>query len=83
MGEAIAVATKLFWRGYDQTSLTDLTGALSIGPASFYFAFGSKEALFREVVERYIAFRIDAFGRVFEAPTIRAALTPCSAAIST
>ncbi len=57
MEEAVASATTLFWRGYDRTSLTDLTGALGIAPASFYFAFGSKEALFRQVVDRYVAFR--------------------------
>ena len=52
--DAMGTATKLFWRGYDRTSLSDLTGALGIGAASFYFAFESKEALFRRVVERYI-----------------------------
>ena len=67
--EAVAAATKLFWRGYDRTSLTDLTGALGIGSASFYFAFGSKEALFRLVVDRYIAFQADAFERAFQAAT--------------
>jgi len=69
MEEAIAAATKLFWRGYDRTSLTDLTGALDICPASFYFAFGSKEALFRRVVDRYIAFLDEAFERAFQAST--------------
>ena len=72
MEEAVATATKLFWRGYDRTSLTDLTGALGIGPASFYFAFGSKEALFRRVVDRYIAFQADAFERAFQASTTSA-----------
>ena len=72
MSEAIASATKLFWRGYDRTSLTDLTGALGIAPASFYFAFGSKEALFREVVDRYLVFQAEAFERAFQAPTTAA-----------
>ncbi len=65
--EAIDAATKLFWRGYDRTSLTDLTGALGIGAASFYFAFESKEALFRRVVERYIALLDEAYERAFQA----------------
>ena len=73
MEEAVSAATRLFWRGYDRTSLTDLTDALGIGPASFYFAFGSKEALFRRVVDRYIAFQADAFERAFQATTSRAA----------
>ena len=69
MEEAISSATKLFWRGYDRTSLTDLTGALGIGAASFYFAFGSKEALFRQVVGRYIASLNKAYEKAFQAPT--------------
>ncbi len=71
MEEALATAARLFWRGYDQTSLTDLTGAMGIAPASFYFAFGSKEALFRLVVDRYTAFQAEAFDRAFQAPTTR------------
>ena len=45
---------RLFWQqGYDGTSLTDLTAAMDIRPASFYAAFNSKEALFLEALERY------------------------------
>ena len=65
---------RLFWQGYDRTSLTDLTGALGVGPASFYFAFGSKEALFRQVVERYLATREQIFEAAFETGTTRAAV---------
>ncbi len=72
--EAVAVAAKLLWRGYDRTSLHDLTGALGIAPASFYFAFGSKEALFRQCVERYLVIRERAFEAAFQAPTSRAAV---------
>ena len=67
--EAIGTATTLFWRGYDQTSLADLTGALGIGSASFYFAFESKEKLFREVVNRYIASLEDAYEDAFRQAT--------------
>ncbi|WP_414441466.1 TetR/AcrR family transcriptional regulator [Burkholderia sp. 22PA0106] len=56
---AVDTATDLFWRqGYEGTSLSDLTGALGITPPSFYHAFGSKEALFRTVLERYGATRL-------------------------
>ena len=69
--EAIGIATTLFWRGYDRTSLTDLTGALGIGAASFYFAFGSKEKLFREVVGRYVAALEEAYQDAFRNSTNR------------
>ena len=69
MEQAIGAATKLFWQGYDRTSLTDLTGTLGIGAASFYFAFESKEALFRQVVGRYIAFLEEAYVKALQAPT--------------
>jgi AcrR family transcriptional regulator len=52
--KALETATELFWRkGYEGTSLSDLTEAIGITPPSFYFAFKSKEALFKQVVERY------------------------------
>lgn len=45
-----------FWRhGYEATSVSDLTTAMGIAPASLYAAFGSKEELFREAVTRYNA----------------------------
>ena len=52
--KALDTAGKLFWRkGYEGTSLSDLTDAIGITPPSFYFAFKSKEALFKKVVDRY------------------------------
>jgi AcrR family transcriptional regulator len=53
--EAVQKAMELFIaRGYDGVSLEDLQKAMgNISPPSFYAAFGSKEALFREVVMLY------------------------------
>ncbi|RKP28214.1 regulatory protein TetR [Syncephalis pseudoplumigaleata] len=52
--KALNTAAELFWRkGYEGTSLSDLTGAIGITPPSFYFAFNNKEALFKQVVDRY------------------------------
>lgn len=53
--KALDAALALFWKhGYEPTSLAMLkTGMGNISSASFYAAFGSKEGLFREVVERY------------------------------
>jgi len=54
--EAIRQAMTLFWQyGYESTSLAMLKSNLGNGitAPSFYAAFGSKEALFEEVVECY------------------------------
>lgn len=53
--KALDAALALFWeQGYEPTSLARLKTSMGdISSASFYAAFGSKEALFREVVERY------------------------------
>jgi len=46
---------RLFWmRGYEATSIADLTAALGIGAPSLYAAFGSKEALYAEALEHYV-----------------------------
>lgn len=43
--KALDTAGELFWRkGYEGTSLSNLTGAIGITPPSFYFALKSKEA---------------------------------------
>ena len=73
--EAVSAATRLFWQGYDATSLADLTGAMGISSASFYHAFGSKEELFRHVVARYNDALADAFADAFSAPSTHAAVT--------
>ncbi len=55
---AVEQAMHLFWQhGYDATSLAQLKAGLGggISAPSFYAAFGSKEALFDECVQRYLA----------------------------
>lgn len=50
----MAVATRLFWeRGYEATSISDLTEAMGIRSGSLYAAFGDKPALFREALAAY------------------------------
>jgi AcrR family transcriptional regulator len=47
-------AIRLFWRrGYEATSVRDLTEELGIGAPSLYNAFGDKRRLFAEAVEVY------------------------------
>jgi AcrR family transcriptional regulator len=51
---ALDRALHLFWRkGYEGTSLSDLTRAMAINRPSLYAAFGDKEALFRRALDRY------------------------------
>src|SRR6266702_5721205 len=51
---ALEQAIDVFWRhGYEATSVSDLTAAMGINPPSLYAAFGDKEKLFLEAVERY------------------------------
>jgi AcrR family transcriptional regulator len=53
--KALDRALKVFWRkGYEGTSLPDLTKAMGINRPSLYAAFGNKEALFRQAIDRYI-----------------------------
>ena len=56
-GEAVQQAMALFWEhGYEATSLAQLKAAMGgISAASFYAAFGSKESLFRQAVDSYLA----------------------------
>ena len=54
---AITQALHLFWEhGFDATSLSQLKANIGGGitAPSFYAAFGSKQALFNEVMERYL-----------------------------
>lgn len=45
---------ELFWeKGFEGTSMADLTSAMGIGSTSLYAAFGCKDELFREAVEHY------------------------------
>jgi AcrR family transcriptional regulator len=73
---ALETAMKLFWvRGYEATSISDLTAALGIGPTSLYAAFGSKEQLYAEALDLYAtSYENLVLGRFRTAPTAREAV---------
>ncbi|HEY2445278.1 MAG TPA: TetR/AcrR family transcriptional regulator [Rhizomicrobium sp.] len=52
---ALDAAIECFWRrGYEATSLRDLTAAMGLTAPSLYNAFGDKEELFTLALERYL-----------------------------
>jgi AcrR family transcriptional regulator len=52
--DALERAMTVFWaKGYEGTSLADLTAAMGINRPSLYAAYGNKEELFRKALERY------------------------------
>lgn len=72
---ALDTALRLFWeRGYEQTSISDLTGAMGIAPPSLYAAFGSKRELFDEAVERYDRSPAAFTTLALDEPTVRGAI---------
>jgi len=73
---ALERAILAFWeRGYEATSVSDLTRVMGIGAPSLYAAFGDKQALFAEVVAEY-GTRYGSFTdrALAEEPTARAAV---------
>ena len=54
--EALDLARDVFWRkGFQSTSLDDITAATGLAKPSLYAAFGDKNAMFLKVLERYHA----------------------------
>src|SRR6202035_4870863 len=61
----------LFWeRGYEGTSMADLTRVMGLNPSSIYAAFGDKHALFSLAVKRYMEIRARYAASALEAPTL-------------
>ena len=71
--EALAQALRVFWqKGYEGTSLSDLTEAMGITRPSLYAAFGNKEALFSQALDLYEKDKLAYIGEAVAAPTARA-----------
>jgi AcrR family transcriptional regulator len=70
---ALEAAMLLFWeRGYEGTSMADLTQAMGLNPSSIYAAFGDKQELFALVAKRYADVSAQYMVKALKQPTLRA-----------
>lgn len=61
--EVLKLAMEQFWiKGFDGTSMKDLTSAMKISPQSLYNTFGSKENLFLETMNLFTRISEQGFG---------------------
>ena len=68
--KALTQAMQLFWeRGFEGTSFDELIAVMGISPSSFYNSFGSKERLYQEATEAYLAVSGEWFLRELNADT--------------
>src|SRR5262245_43495035 len=75
LDKALDRALEVFWRkGYEGSSIADLTAAMGINPPSLYAAFGNKEDLFRKALDRYVAERTHFWSEALAQPTARASV---------
>lgn len=71
--EALDKALQIFWnRGYEGTSLAELTEALGVNKPSLYAAFGNKEALFMKALSKYTTGPVAFVRDVINEPTSHA-----------
>ena len=75
LDQALEAAIEVFWRrGFEGTSLSDLTTAMELSRPSVYAAFGNKEALFRKALARYAETRTAAMDAALRAPLVKDAV---------
>ena len=79
---ALDTALKVFWaKGYEGTTVSDLTKAMGLNMSSLYAAFGDKESLFRQVAARYAEDASTLYEKAMAKPTLHEALSDLFAAI--
>ena len=82
MDAALDAALKVFWaKGYEGTTVADLTKAMGLNMSSLYAAFGDKESLFRQVAARYAEDASALYENALAKPTLAEALTKLFSAI--
>ena len=68
---ALEAAMLLFWeRGFEGTSMADLTHAMNLSASSIYAAFGDKQSLFSHAVNRYLETRAQYATEALAEPTL-------------
>src|SRR5271168_1293989 len=68
---ALEDAMLLFWeRGFEGTSMADLSQGMGLNPSSIYAAFGDKQALFSLAVKRYMESRAQYATDALAEPTL-------------
>ncbi|MDF2812629.1 MAG: TetR family transcriptional regulator [Microvirga sp.] len=73
--EALCSALQLFWRkGYEGTSMSDLTDVMGITRPSLYSAYGNKEDLFRKALDLYERQHLCFAKEALQAPTAKEAV---------
>lgn len=71
--DALDKALQIFWnRGYEGTSLAELTETLGVNKPSLYAAFGNKEELFMKALSKYATGPVAFVKDVINEPTARA-----------
>jgi len=69
---ALDAAMNLFWeRGYEGTSMAELSKEMDLTPPSIYAAFGDKKSLFRLAAKRYAAGPAQYQAKALLEPTLR------------
>lgn len=71
--QALDCAMKVFWeKGYEGSSLPELTKAMGMNRPSLYAVFGNKQELFHRAMERYNATRLHFLDAALAQPSARA-----------
>jgi AcrR family transcriptional regulator len=70
--DALNAALEVFWsKGYEGTSISDLTDAMGVSKASLYASFGNKEELFQLALDLYNSEKVPYLRDALEQHTAR------------